>query len=365
MITRLKDPARTAALLPLPEVPFDGARVLDALPLHVALLQRDGTILYVNRAWRDFCHRNSGDPTRTGPGVNYFDHCGVGAAGSRVVAGMRSVAECRARRFTHEYPCHAPGRERWFRMTVVPYPARETGLSVVFHENITDARMLERLIQGRLDAEEQLLERSHASSESERSRAAAALDAKVAQGLAALRMDLVEIWDALDVDHDGNWPLARALQLLDTVTEATLEIEADLRPPMLDLIGLRPTLEWHVEHLGVDDPPEFEWRVDDAFGNGPPDLDQRLCLYRVAEEAIDNLLTHSGASHVVITMAADGAWELTIEDNGRGLPDPAPAPEESLGLLEMAQRLARLGGTLSLTSGADGGTRVRATLPRR
>jgi len=101
--------------------------VLDSLPEHVAVLDADGRISMVNRAWRDFACGN-GDPQLrgSGPGSNYLDACVVDAGApdadyaGRANDGIRAVLEGRDEHFSMEYPCHSPDEQRWFVMHVGP-----------------------------------------------------------------------------------------------------------------------------------------------------------------------------------------------------------------------------------------------------
>jgi two-component system CheB/CheR fusion protein len=127
--------------------------VMDALPEHLAVLDRDGTIQMVNRAWREFAERN-GDPTlrRSGPGTNYLELCrGVASEdvhARRAVQGLSGVLDGSRPAFMMIYPCHSPEEERWFLMHVGPLGG---GGVVVSHFNITgwvDPSRLDHLLEG-------------------------------------------------------------------------------------------------------------------------------------------------------------------------------------------------------------------------
>ena len=97
----------------------------------------------------------------------------------------------------------------------------------------------------------------------------------------------------------------------------------------------------------------------------PPALsaDQSLAVYRIAQEALSNVVRHAGATRAVIEVAAaDHALELTVEDYGAGFDATRPR-RNGLGLTSMAERARVLGGALSVESHPGGGTRVRLRLP--
>jgi two-component system sensor histidine kinase UhpB len=103
--------------------------------------------------------------------------------------------------------------------------------------------------------------------------------------------------------------------------------------------------------------------VRDRLGEQPTlTADQSLAVYRIAQEALSNVLRHAGPTRAVIEVAAeDHALELMVEDYGAGF-DTA-RPREGLGLTSMAERARVLGGALSVESHPGGGTRVRLRLP--
>jgi two-component system CheB/CheR fusion protein len=118
-------------------------RIIDALPEHIAVLEADGTIAMVNRAWRTFARAN-GDPdlARSGIGRNYLDACvldgsSASADAKTAAKGVKSVLEGSATIFTLRYPCHSPDEERWFVMNVAPVEGDEFG-AIVSHVNVSD-----------------------------------------------------------------------------------------------------------------------------------------------------------------------------------------------------------------------------------
>ena len=125
--------------------------VLDALPQHLALIDRAGDIRWVNRSWRRFSDENGGDPARTCAPVNYLAVCeGAGAAGEpeagQATDRIRAVIEGRARELYLEYPCHSPDEQRWFIMRCCPL--EEIGdLFVITHENITERKLAEMQVE--------------------------------------------------------------------------------------------------------------------------------------------------------------------------------------------------------------------------
>jgi two-component system sensor histidine kinase UhpB len=87
-------------------------------------------------------------------------------------------------------------------------------------------------------------------------------------------------------------------------------------------------------------------------------------LYRIVEEALNNVRLHSGAAHVDVLLAANGdGVELTVQDDGRGLPPSEGVRRQGMGMMGMRERAVLLGGALDVTSSGSGGTTVKAVVP--
>jgi signal transduction histidine kinase len=138
-------------------------------------------------------------------------------------------------------------------------------------------------------------------------------------------------------------------------------IAAALRPGLLDQLGLEAALRQELRAL------EARTGLSCALAlSGPaPALraEQATALYRIAQEALTNVVRHAGARRVTLRLStAAGAVRLEVEDDGRGLGERA-AGAVTLGLAGMRERARRLGGELVLGPGRAGGTLVSATIP--
>jgi DNA-binding CsgD family transcriptional regulator len=133
--------------------PF-AATVLNSMSAHIAILDENGAILETNRAWREFAVSNAVDSPPDMLGVNYLELCdcagGDSAEGAGEVSrGIRRVIAGELEEFLMDYPCHSPGRRRWFYMRARrvsgPGPLRV----VVSHENITALKLAEEALRRR------------------------------------------------------------------------------------------------------------------------------------------------------------------------------------------------------------------------
>ncbi len=140
--------------MPIPFTHADRLRaVLDSLPTQVAVLDRDGVIVLTNEAWKAFARANGGDPERTGAGMNYLDVCRPPGACpnldeiENINQGITGVLSGALPGFAAEYDCHAPDEERWFMFRAGRLLLGGEPFVVVTHDNITERKRIEAVVQ--------------------------------------------------------------------------------------------------------------------------------------------------------------------------------------------------------------------------
>jgi len=158
----------------------------------------------------------------------------------------------------------------------------------------------------------------------------------------------------------------RALAEIKAEVQASLgdvrRLVYDLRPPALDRLGLLPAVEEYAARLRERTPLEVT-----VSGADLPPLPAavEVAAYRIATEALTNVVRHSAGTRSTVVMGVvGGCLRLTVTDDGRGLPVGAPAGT-GVGMTAMAERAAELGGSCAVLPGAEGGTAVVAELPLR
>jgi two-component system sensor histidine kinase UhpB len=140
----------------------------------------------------------------------------------------------------------------------------------------------------------------------------------------------------------------------------------ELRPAMLDDLGLAPALQWHLDRIGQRAGLEIRFTTWGLSTRLPAEL-ETVC-YRVTQEALTNIVRHGQARHVKVEICREGTEvQLRICDDGRGF-DPTAARAQaqagsSLGLLSMEERVTLLGGRLELHSAPGQGCCIVARLP--
>lgn len=207
----------------------------------------------------------------------------------------------------------------------------------------------------------ELYESMHQVREAERTRIARELHDELAQWLTALKMDVSWIASRLPPEHDDLISRAeRVKSVVDSTVAAVRRIAADLRPVMLDDLGLVPALE----SLLKDMSHRANVEVSLHAGSDELELEEPLAtaVYRMVQEALTNVARHAHATAVVVDIAvADQKLHLRVRDNGQGLkPDPN---RKSFGVLGIRERARTLGGDARIYSPHSGGTVVEIDIP--
>ncbi len=200
--------------------------------------------------------------------------------------------------------------------------------------------------------------------EEERRRLARELHDGVGQVLTALKHRLEWLADAAR-EEAARRELRDALAIAAEALRATREMSRLLRPAVLDDLGLEAALRALARSLEAPGGLRIELELQRLEGRLPEDLE--TLLYRVAQEALTNVLRHSGADCARLRLELEPErLRLSVEDEGRGF-DPqaalAAGATPGIGLRGIRDRAALFGGSLAIAPGRSGGTRLTVTLP--
>jgi signal transduction histidine kinase len=151
---------------------------------------------------------------------------------------------------------------------------------------------------------------------------------------------------------------------VDETIERVRRISSELRPSILDDLGLAAAIEWQLS--------EFQKRTDiraqivsDAE-NVRLARDAEAATFRVVQEALTNVIRHAEATRVgVVVRSEHGLLRISIEDNGKGITEEQINSAKSLGIVGMRERIARLGGKFNILSGPGKGTRLEIEIPQQ
>jgi signal transduction histidine kinase len=197
--------------------------------------------------------------------------------------------------------------------------------------------------------------------EAERARIARDLHDEIGQMLTGLKLVLA-IGTRSKPAQDPAW-LAEAQALINDLTTRVREISLDLRPAMLDDLGLLPTLLWHVKRYTEQTQIQVSMKHTGLDLRAAPDVE--IAVYRLVQEGLTNVARHADVSDVEIWLwrTADSIG-VRIKDQGRGfIPEQVLAAHTSSGLAGMIERVRLLGGQLTIESAPGQGTRLTAELP--
>ncbi|MGQ3051575.1 MAG: sensor histidine kinase [Roseateles sp.] len=233
-----------------------------------------------------------------------------------------------------------------------------------FHVLVRDISARKRL-QDELDANRRKLETlalaSEAAREREKIRIARELHDELGQMLTVQQMDVEMLADELGTAPTGVRERIAAMRAhVDSALEMTRRIAGDLRPLVLDDLGLAAALQWLLAQARSRCRIEGQLELEGDASAMPDEL--ATALFRIAQESMTNVMRHARASRVGIRLVIDGQGvTLSVSDDGRGL--DAGAVHHGLGLMGIEERARLLGGHAAIGPREGGGTSVRVRLP--
>ncbi len=229
--------------------------------------------------------------------------------------------------------------------------------------DITDRKRAEETLQYSLDQLRHFSAYIQNAREDERAEIARTIHDELGQNLTALRMDLARLKKLHPPSgQDVEELFDVAAGLVGETVRTVQQLAADLRPGLLDDLGITAAITWLGEEF------EKAMQISCSVHLEPEELDldpdRSIALYRIVQEALTNITRHAGASHVTINLI-QSTTELTLEiiDDGRGISEKQVTAQDSLGLLGMKERARLMGGTFSITGRRNRGTTVTAVFP--
>jgi PAS domain S-box-containing protein len=239
-------------------------------------------------------------------------------------------------------------------------PAGIDRVAVVL-EDITEQKRAERDLQRSFEELHALNARLQNVREDERAGLARELHDQLGQSLTAIRIDLA----ALKAAPDPALHLQRIDSLLDLVDgtiHSVRRISTELRPGILDDMGLVAAVEWAAEDFQAR--TGIRCHAELPQTHSPIDPKRATALFRILQETLTNIARHAGATQACIVLSLDSSYiTLEVRDNGRGIGSEQPSASKSLGILGMRERAVLLGGDFSIAGGPGGGAVVRARIP--
>ena len=236
--------------------------------------------------------------------------------------------------------------------------------SVLVFRDITERKRYQNMLRESRQRLRALARNLETSREDERTRIAREIHDELGQMLTKLKMDLswLSRKAASIPDPACEAKLRETLELVDQTVQTVRRISSELRPGLLDTLGLAAALEWEGQQFQARTGISCKVRIHPRL----PELDRTVAtaLFRIAQEALTNVARHAVASETELRLECDGSTlRLEVSDNGRGAAPEAFQRPSCFGLLGMRERAHALGGELFIESRPGQGTRILALVP--
>ena len=262
---------------------------------------------------------------------------------------------------------------RIFSALVTAFPLLDesgrTAAVATIAKDITARKQMEKELEQSRQYLRELSRKSIEALENDRRTTGKELHDSIGGSLAAIKLKLETIGTYVSQQPEiAAVSIEETISALQTVIKETKQVAANLRPTILDDLGLLSTITWYLRQFskqfgGIRLIPEIKVRENDI-----PDT-HKIVIYRVLQESLHNAAKHSEAAEVYLSLKCDTDWiVLDIADNGRGFDvEKALSREDPLsgfGLVGMIERAEIVGGSLRIDAASGKGTHIRMNLPR-
>lgn len=267
---------------------------------------------------------------------------------------------------------HPDGTVRWIRDRA--FPTRNKKGEIYRIAGITDDVTERKLADERLKASRQQLRdlaaRLDLVREKERTWIAREIHDELGQLFTGIKYELCHLQKGLSkpegqrMENESAFgeKIKSTLDLIDTAIRSVQKIATELRPGILDELGLLAAIRWHTSEFQKQTGLICRFHTD--IETVPIDRDRATAAFRIFQEILTNIARHAGATKVKISMKEkSGHLLLDIEDNGRGITQEELSDQKSLGLLGMKERTHLLDGELDIRGVPQKGTHVRLKIP--
>jgi len=339
-------------------VGLDILDILDALPFYVLLIDEHHYILQANNA------------VRAQLGVEPKDI--VGKYCPKVIHGLDEpfyacpLEEAVEKGQAVEREAFDPGSGRWVYSAI--YPTRgmtQDGRRIFFHmvTDITERKEAEEQLRASREQLRSLSAYLDSVREEERRSMAREIHDELGQILTALKIDLSWLTKRFNKEQELMLEKTKSMyELVDTAIQTVKRISAELRPGILDDLGLAAALEWQAG--------EFErlTEIKCEFSSNPKDIvleqDRSTAIFRIFQETLTNVVRHANATKVKASLKEEASKiVLRIRDNGKGIEKKQISDPKAFGLIGMRERARFWGGEVKISGTPGKGTTVVVSIP--
>ena len=222
--------------------------------------------------------------------------------------------------------------------------------------DITERKHAEEELKNVKDSLEQFSQHLVEAIEGERARISRELHDELGQSLTALKIDLNWMHDHPSLKNESETKLVRMIDIVNRTIREVQTIASELRPNILEDLGLVPAIEWYCEEFEKRTGIRCETDLEDIYSQN---MQLSLTLFRVTQEALTNIVRHANATTVKVKIhPTKKGITLEIIDNGIGIDENKISSNKSLGIIGMRERVRQCGGRLEITSLQPKGTSV-------
>ena len=334
--------------------------MIDAIPQQIWSGPADGTLDYCNERWRSYMGLGLED--LQGDGWQTMLHPDDR---DRVLAAWHEAIGNGTPYEQEERHRAANGTYRWFLARGVPFRDAEGRIVRWYGTNtdIEDRKRAEDALRRSIDQLRALAGRLQTVREEERARVARQIHDELGQALTGIKLESVALIRDLPVDAKRQANRAASIaKLADETIHVVRRISTELRPGILDDLGLVAAIEWATQEFGARTGtkyrlhlPKHEIVIDSQLATA---------LFRILQETLTNVARHAHATEVDVRLAKEGdSFTLNVRDNGRGISEDQVTAGSSLGILGMRERAILLGGELAIHGSPGEGTTVTVRVP--
>lgn len=337
--------------------------IIEQFPFPVMTLNNEGDFTTVNKAWETMwkadrselkeynIHKDS--QLRTSGLYKYVE---------KAFAGEIAIAD------PYLYDpslLNHPGSPRWIIATLFPVKSKSDEILevILVLQDISESKKAEEKINESYQAIRELTSYLQNIREEERKHIAREIHDELGQLLTVLKMDASWLNKKLSTPtEDIKEKMEDLLQTIDKTVKTVRRISSELRPTLLDDIGLTAAIEWHAEEFEKRSGIQVELQVPENIA--VPD-DVKIGLFRIFQESMTNVARHSGARKVTVFLKQDEqSIVMRITDDGKGY-DNTIKGTKTLGVLGMKERTLMMGGEYHIHGVKDQGTTIEVIIPAK